>query len=122
VETAEHAEILRAAGCRQAQGFHFARPMPPDALIDYLAARIETRGALQAKATTRARCKGVNVRRVPARGASCKWSVSCPRRRQRLTVFTLQPTHRAIVLFAHTGWRKAPKRICARCTIANGAM
>ena len=33
VETAEHAEILRAAGCRQAQGYYFARPMPPEALV-----------------------------------------------------------------------------------------
>ena len=28
VETVEHAEIFRAAGCRLAQGFYFARPMP----------------------------------------------------------------------------------------------
>ena len=38
VETEEHAEILRAAGCRQAQGFYFARPMPTEALMDYMAA------------------------------------------------------------------------------------
>ena len=38
VETAEHAEILRAAGCRQAQGFYFARPMPPDRLMEFMAA------------------------------------------------------------------------------------
>jgi diguanylate cyclase (GGDEF)-like protein len=37
VETEEHAEILRAAGCRQAQGFYFARPMPTEALMEYMA-------------------------------------------------------------------------------------
>jgi diguanylate cyclase (GGDEF)-like protein/PAS domain S-box-containing protein len=38
VETAEHATLLRAAGCRQAQGFYFARPMPASALRDYILA------------------------------------------------------------------------------------
>ena len=38
VETEEHAEILRAAGCRQAQGYYFARPMPTEALLEYMAA------------------------------------------------------------------------------------
>jgi EAL domain-containing protein (putative c-di-GMP-specific phosphodiesterase class I) len=37
VETEEHADILRAAGCRQAQGYLFARPMPIEALVDYMA-------------------------------------------------------------------------------------
>jgi diguanylate cyclase (GGDEF)-like protein/PAS domain S-box-containing protein len=36
VETADHADILRAAGCRQAQGYLFARPMPIEALLDYM--------------------------------------------------------------------------------------
>jgi EAL domain-containing protein (putative c-di-GMP-specific phosphodiesterase class I) len=36
VETEDHAEILRAAGCRQAQGYLFARPMPIEALVDYM--------------------------------------------------------------------------------------
>ena len=38
VETADHATLLRAAGCSQAQGFYFARPMPALALRDYIAA------------------------------------------------------------------------------------
>ena len=37
------------------------------------------RGALHAKATTRVRCTGVNVRRLPARGASRRLSVLCHR-------------------------------------------
>jgi diguanylate cyclase (GGDEF)-like protein/PAS domain S-box-containing protein len=37
VETEEHAGILRAAGCSLAQGFHFARPMPPEALLAFMA-------------------------------------------------------------------------------------
>jgi len=31
VETAAEAEALRLLGCHQAQGFHFARPLPPEA-------------------------------------------------------------------------------------------
>jgi diguanylate cyclase (GGDEF)-like protein len=38
VETEDHADILRAAGCRQAQGYLFAKPMPIEALLDYVAA------------------------------------------------------------------------------------
>lgn len=37
VETAEQVEALRAAGVPLMQGFHVARPMPPDALAAYLA-------------------------------------------------------------------------------------
>ena len=51
VETEEHAEILRAAGCRQAQGFLFARPMPTEKLMDYMATvRDRPEHMLQAKA------------------------------------------------------------------------
>jgi predicted signal transduction protein with EAL and GGDEF domain len=51
VETEEHAVILRAAGCRQAQGFYFARPMPTAALMDCMAAARDRAGQpLQAKA------------------------------------------------------------------------
>jgi EAL domain-containing protein (putative c-di-GMP-specific phosphodiesterase class I) len=33
VETVEHAQLLRAAGCSEAQGFYFAPPMPLDELL-----------------------------------------------------------------------------------------
>ena len=51
VETVEHAEILRAAGCRLAQGFYFARPMPADDLTGYMAARLRGADPLRAKAS-----------------------------------------------------------------------
>ena len=54
------------------------------------------RGALQASAVIWARCSAVKVRRVPARGVSRTLSVCCQRCRQRLTVWTQQPTCRAI--------------------------
>jgi EAL domain-containing protein (putative c-di-GMP-specific phosphodiesterase class I) len=38
VETGEQAELLRLAGCDQAQGFHFARPMPAEAVPMFMAA------------------------------------------------------------------------------------
>jgi EAL domain-containing protein (putative c-di-GMP-specific phosphodiesterase class I) len=39
VETAEQANRLRALGCDLAQGFHFARPGPPEAIEGMLATR-----------------------------------------------------------------------------------
>jgi EAL domain-containing protein (putative c-di-GMP-specific phosphodiesterase class I) len=38
VETPEQVTELRAVGCRYVQGFHFARPMPPERLEEVLAA------------------------------------------------------------------------------------
>jgi diguanylate cyclase (GGDEF)-like protein len=37
VETAEQSELLRLAGCDQAQGFHFARPMPASSVPEFMA-------------------------------------------------------------------------------------
>jgi EAL domain-containing protein (putative c-di-GMP-specific phosphodiesterase class I) len=36
VETPEQLELLRQAGCDYAQGYLFARPMPPAAFIDFI--------------------------------------------------------------------------------------
>jgi EAL domain-containing protein (putative c-di-GMP-specific phosphodiesterase class I) len=33
VETIEHAQLLRAAGCSEAQGYHFAPPMPIEQIL-----------------------------------------------------------------------------------------
>ena len=33
VETIEHAQMLRAAGCTEAQGYYFAPPMPLEQLL-----------------------------------------------------------------------------------------
>jgi EAL domain-containing protein (putative c-di-GMP-specific phosphodiesterase class I) len=39
VECADVLDRLRALRCHEAQGFHFARPLPPAAFVDWLAAR-----------------------------------------------------------------------------------
>ena len=39
VETEEVAQLLRAAGCDEAQGYYYGRPMAPQALAEWLAAR-----------------------------------------------------------------------------------
>jgi diguanylate cyclase (GGDEF)-like protein len=46
VETSEHAERLRLLGCRLGQGYMLARPLPADATRDVLAARLQSRLAL----------------------------------------------------------------------------
>jgi EAL domain-containing protein (putative c-di-GMP-specific phosphodiesterase class I) len=33
VETVEHAQLLRAAGCTEAQGYYFAPPMPLEQIL-----------------------------------------------------------------------------------------
>ncbi|MDP9480762.1 MAG: EAL domain-containing protein [Actinomycetota bacterium] len=43
VETAEQLDLLRGFGCDQAQGYHFARPMPAEEASAFLAARVELR-------------------------------------------------------------------------------
>lgn len=40
VEGPEHVARLRALGCRFAQGYHYARPMPADALVEWLSKRV----------------------------------------------------------------------------------
>jgi len=42
VETAEMALMMREFGCDEAQGYYYARPMPPDELARYLAASVAT--------------------------------------------------------------------------------
>ena len=48
VETAEVARVLKEAGCDQAQGYWYARPLGPQAFVEWLAgkepARISPRG------------------------------------------------------------------------------
>ncbi|MGX5665873.1 putative bifunctional diguanylate cyclase/phosphodiesterase [Rhizobium daejeonense] len=39
VETEDDAAVLATLGCRIAQGYHFARPMPPEALVAWILAR-----------------------------------------------------------------------------------
>jgi EAL domain-containing protein (putative c-di-GMP-specific phosphodiesterase class I) len=42
VERAQQVRTLRAAKCDELQGYHFARPMPADALLEWIAAREAT--------------------------------------------------------------------------------
>jgi EAL domain-containing protein (putative c-di-GMP-specific phosphodiesterase class I) len=37
VETADQLECLRAAGCDEVQGFYYARPMPADEFVAFIA-------------------------------------------------------------------------------------
>ncbi len=46
VETEEQAQFVRESGCGLVQGYYFARPMKPEALIERSAATLRTRGAL----------------------------------------------------------------------------
>jgi EAL domain-containing protein (putative c-di-GMP-specific phosphodiesterase class I) len=39
VETGSICDLLREAGCDEAQGYHFARPMPPDQLLAWMCDR-----------------------------------------------------------------------------------
>ena len=39
VETAGQATILEQMGCHYLQGYHIARPIPPDELLDFAASR-----------------------------------------------------------------------------------
>ncbi|MBW8446902.1 MAG: EAL domain-containing protein [Arenimonas sp.] len=45
VETAEDAAVLETLGCRIAQGYHFARPMPVDSLFAWINRRSESKDA-----------------------------------------------------------------------------
>jgi EAL domain-containing protein (putative c-di-GMP-specific phosphodiesterase class I) len=36
VETEEQKTLLREMGCGLAQGYHFSRPLPPDAVSEFL--------------------------------------------------------------------------------------
>ena len=40
VEDAAQAAVLTELGCGTGQGYHFARPMPPEALRDLLRPRV----------------------------------------------------------------------------------
>lgn len=52
VETAEQVALLRGLGCDSAQGYHLARPGPPDALVEILGR--STKGSLLPALTDRA--------------------------------------------------------------------
>ncbi len=52
IEHPEQSTTLRDLGCETGQGFFFARPMPPAALLDFLSTRPEDRGSESAPATS----------------------------------------------------------------------
>jgi diguanylate cyclase (GGDEF)-like protein/PAS domain S-box-containing protein len=51
IEYPEQSTTLRDLGCETGQGFFFARPMPPAALLEFLSTRPEERGTESAPAT-----------------------------------------------------------------------
>jgi EAL domain-containing protein (putative c-di-GMP-specific phosphodiesterase class I) len=52
IEYPEQSTTLRDLGCETGQGFFFARPMPPAALLEFLSTRPEERGTESAPATS----------------------------------------------------------------------
>jgi diguanylate cyclase len=46
VETPRQAALLRELGCPLAQGYHFARPCPPEGVLDYLSTPVAMRASL----------------------------------------------------------------------------
>jgi len=44
VETAEQLALLKTLNCDCVQGYHFARPMKPEAIADYLGGKIKRAG------------------------------------------------------------------------------
>ena len=52
VETAEQRDLLLAAGCDYAQGYYFARPLPPEAFEELLLNNIKERDHDQYRAIT----------------------------------------------------------------------
>jgi diguanylate cyclase (GGDEF)-like protein len=46
VETPRQAALLRGLGCQLAQGYHFARPCPPEGVLDYLSTPVAMRASL----------------------------------------------------------------------------
>jgi len=50
VETEQDAAVLEALGCRIAQGYHFARPMPVESLVAWIARHGETKDVRKAVA------------------------------------------------------------------------